>query len=242
MEYYFTKKENVNINESTLLIKGFEYKHLTKVLRKSVGDKIFITDGNRNIYECLIVDIKKEIVLCNILKSKYNLYEPEIRVHLFVSPLRNSNRFEFLIEKAVELGVFEINPVITKYTVQKNSVSETKLERFRKIVISAMGQSQRCYLPEINKTIYFEDIFNLTKEFKNKIVYYEFADETKIEISDSIISNDICIFIGPEGGFDNSEIDLLVKNNWKVKSLGNRKLRAETAAIVSVFENINKHK
>lgn len=242
MEYYFTEKENVNINESTLLIRGFEFKHLTKVLRKSIGEKIFITDGNRNIYECLIVDINKEFVLCNILKSKYNLYEPEIRVHLFVSPLRNSNRFEFLIEKAVELGVFEINPVITKYTVQKNSFSETKLERFRKIVISAMGQSQRCYLPEINKTIHFEDIVNLTKKFTNKIVYYEFADEAKIEISDSIISNDICIFIGPEGGFENSEIDLLLKNNWKVKSLGNRKLRAETAAIISVFENINKYK
>lgn len=242
MEYYFTDKENINLKESSLLIKGFEYKHLTKVLRKSLGDRIIITDGTRNIYECLIVEIKKDFVLCNILESRYDLYEPEIRAHLFVSPLRNANRFEFLIEKAVELGVFEINPVVSKFTVQKSTFSETKLERFRKIVISAMGQSQRCYLPKINNTISFRELIRITKEYNNKIVYYEDDYESKNVISDSNISNDICIFIGPEGGFDKSEIDLLVNDNWKVKSLGNRKLRAETAAIISVFENISKHK
>lgn len=241
MEYYFTENKNVDIINSCLLINGFEYKHLIRVLRKKVNDNLTISDGIRNIYKCKIVEITKTDIVCEIVSKDYNLYESELMVNLFVSPLRNSDRFEFLIEKVVELGVFEIFPVISKYTVVKDRFSETKMNRLRKIIVGAMGQSQRCYLPLLHNTVTFENFLGITNEKLNKIVYYEHSDNTiKKQITNSV--NEINILIGPEGGFDKDEIEILLKNNWQVESLGERKLRTETAAIISVFEQLIKHK
>lgn len=241
MEYYFTEEQNVDLPNSRLNINGFEFTHLVRVLRKKVGDELTITDGNRNIYRCKIVEITKTEINCTILSRDFNLYEPGLRISLFVSPLRNSDRFEFLIEKIVELGVFEIYPVVSKYTVIKNSFSETKMSRLRKIVIAAMGQSQRCYLPVIYNTISFDAMLNITENKANKVVYYEHAGDNIRNIENKS-EDELCILIGPEGGFDTKEIDKLIYKNWQVASLGERKLRAETAAIISVFEQINKFK
>lgn len=240
MEYYFTEEKNVDLNNSILNINGFEYIHLVRVLRKKVYDEVTITDGKRNIYRCKIVEITKTDIVCEILKREYDLNEPQLKLTLFVSPLRNNDRFEFLIEKVVEIGVFEIVPVVSKYTTVKNSFSETKMNRLRKIVIAAMGQSQRCYLPKINNIISFDEILRSTNELYNKIVYYEHPVENME--SKYHLGNDLSVLIGPEGGFDKEEINKLIKHNWQVKSLGERKLRAETAAIISVFEQLNKHK
>lgn len=239
MEYYYTEPQNVNKNSNTLLIQGFEYRHLVKVLRKKANDIIKITDGLRNIYECEIVSITKDTILCSILKTKYNLFEPNIKLRLFISPLRNSDRFEFLIEKAVELGVYEIQPVRTNNTIQKGDFTKARMERMQKIIIGAMGQSQRCHLPIISNTISLKEMLLNTENYENKYVYYEFAEEKRGIIRKLDKDENICIFTGPEGGFDKEEIDLLLSNNWQLRSLGERKLRAETAAIVSIFENLN---
>ncbi len=241
MEYYFTEEKNVDLANSVLRIEGFEYKHLVRVLRKNVNDEIIITDGKRNIYRCKIVEITKTEINCAILSRDFNLYEPELRISLFVSPLRNSDRFEFLIEKIVELGVFEIYPVVSKYTVVKNSFSETKMSRLRKIIIAAMGQSQRCYLPVIHNTVSIDEMMKITDNKASKIVYYEHAGSDFVSNKEKP-EGELCVLIGPEGGFDTKEIESLIDNNWQVSSLGERKLRAETAAIISVFEQINKFK
>jgi 16S rRNA (uracil1498-N3)-methyltransferase len=241
MEYYFTEDKNVDIINSRLIIEGFEYKHLIRVLRKKLNDNLTITDGNRNIYKCIIVEITKTVIVCEILSKDYNLYEPELKVTLFVSPLRNSDRFEFLIEKVVELGVFEIIPVALKYTVVNGRFSETKMNRLRKIIVGAMGQSQRCYLPLLHNIVSFEELLEMTNEKLNKIVYYEHSHNT-ITTQKNNTTKEINILIGPEGGFDKDEIEKLLYNNWQVESLGERKLRTETAAIISVFEQLIKHK
>ncbi len=143
-----------------------------------------------------------------------------------------------MVEKAVELGVFELFPVVSKYTVSDNRFSETKITRLRKIIVSAMGQSQRCYLPELHNIISFNDMLGLTENENNKVVYYEHAAGNNVNKS-VFTDSGLSILIGPEGGFDKTEIEKLIENNWQVKSLGNRKLRAETAAIVSIFEQFN---
>jgi 16S rRNA (uracil1498-N3)-methyltransferase len=241
MEYYFTEEKNVDLVNSHLRIDGFEFNHLVRVLRKKVNDEVTITDGKRNIYRCKIVEITKTDIICGILSREYDLNEPDLMITLFVSPLRNNDRFEFLIEKVVELGVYKICPLVSRYTVVKNSFSETKLNRLRKIIIAAMGQSQRCYLPVINNTVSFDEMLKVTEIMNNKIVYYEHAGEnTESEVNTS--TKELYILIGPEGGFEVDEISKLIKHNWQVKSLGERKLRAETAAIISVFEQINKFK
>jgi len=241
MEYYFTSYKNVDLLNSRLVIEGFEYKHLVKVLRKKLNDCLTITDGNRNIYECKIVEITKDEIVCEILYKKYDLYEPDLKLRLFVSPLRNSDRFEFLIEKVVELGVFEIYPVVSKHTVAIGRFSETKMNRLRKIIIGAMGQSQRCYLPVLHNTIEFDNFIEMTSTNLNKIVYYEHAGKNN-ETYKFDSNGEICILIGPEGGFEKFEIEKLIKHNWRIETLGERKLRSETAAIISVFEQLNKFK
>jgi 16S rRNA (uracil1498-N3)-methyltransferase len=235
MEYYYTPATNIDLKNNRLEIRDFEYKHLIKVLRKKTGDNIKITDGKRNIFDCRIVKISDDCAICEILGKEYNLYEPEINLKLFISPLRNNARFEFAIEKAVELGVSSIHPVVTEFSVVKSSFSNTKLDRYRKIIISAMGQSQRCVLPHFENAISFEDMIKDSKQSPNKVVMFEYADVS----SKSFIDNskkEISLFIGPEGGFSKREMDVLKQNNWQVHSLGERKIRSETAVIVSVFE------
>lgn len=235
MEYYYTPKSNVNLKENTLFLEDFEYKHLVKVLRKKEGDLLKITDGLRNIFDCRIVNISKGKVICSILEKHFNLFEPDINLKLYLAPLRNNTRFEFALEKAVELGVTFIQPVITEFTVNKSSFSKNKMDRISKILISAMGQSQRCLLPEFGNAISFDDMLKTTKTVQNKVVMYEYADSSEKSGVD-MLKKEICLLIGPEGGFSKQEINMLINNKWQTHSLGERKMRSETAAIVSVFE------
>ena len=235
MEYYYTKSANVDLDNDRLIVDGFEHKHLVKVLRKKAGDTLKITDGARNIYDCKIVKISEDKIICDILGKYFNLYEPEINLHLYIAPLRNSARFEFAVEKAVELGVGTINLLSTEFTINKSSFSGTKLERLSKIIISAMGQSQRCFLPELKNVDSFGEMLTSTKNAPNKIVMYEYADSTVKSGTDKS-KKEISLLIGPEGGFSKQEINMLLNANWQMHSLGNRKIRSETAAIVSIFE------
>ncbi len=143
---------------------------------------------------------------------------------LFLSHLKNFSRFEFAIEKSVELGVSKIIPVITQNTVLKTPLTKTRLDRIKNIIKSATGQSQRCYMPELSESIYLKDI-NKYVSNDNKIVMYEFAD---YNINFELKFNDynINLLIGPEGGFDEKEIDFLLKNNWRTYSLGKRKIKS----------------
>jgi 16S rRNA (uracil1498-N3)-methyltransferase len=107
--------------------------------------------------------------------------------------------------------------------------------------VGAMGQSQRCYLPLLHNILTFEQLLDMTNEKLNKIVYYEHSDNI-IKTQKTNTTNEINILVGPEGGFDKDEIEKLLYKNWQVESLGERKLRTETAAIISVFEQLIKHK
>jgi len=234
MEYYFTIPQNIDFDKNELSLKDFEYKHLVKVLRKKTGDEITVTDGIRNIYICKIKMITGKEIICEIIEKKFNLNEPVQNLTLFISPLRNLSRFEFVVEKAVELGVNRMYPVICEYTVNKSKFSKSKLERIHKIIISAMGQSQRCFLTEFFNVISFQEMLNYSSSISSKFVMYEFEkSDSKLQ---KIKDKDVTLLIGPEGGFKESEIEILKTNSWQVKSLGSRKLRAETAAIVSVYD------
>jgi 16S rRNA (uracil1498-N3)-methyltransferase len=235
MEYYYTPASKIDLQNNTLVIEDFEHKHLIKVLRKKIGDELKITDGLRNIFDCKILKLSGVNVVCEILNKSRNIYEPETNLKLYVAPLRNNSRFEFAIEKAVELGVGSIFSVFTEFTINKSSFSKNKLDRISKIIISAMGQSQRCYLPEFNNVISFDDMLKSTKNSPNKIVMYEYADSEEKSIIDKT-KKEISLLIGPEGGFSKQEINKLINSNWQIHSLGERKIRAETATIVSIFE------
>ncbi len=240
MEYYYINKEKISEDNKLITVDGFQYRHLAIVLRKKVGDIIEITDGNLNVYETKIVKITKTEIICEIINRKYNLFEPDISITLYISLLKNSERFEFAVEKCVELGVKSIVPVITERTVTKSGISKSKIDRIKRIIETAVGQSQRCFLPEFENSISFKELISRTEVKQNKIVLYEFSENSN-GVFQYKFTNDLFIFIGPEGGFTDSEIEILKQNKWLDYSLGKRKLRAETAAIVAVYEFLNIH-
>ena len=235
MEYYYTDKKNIDIKNNIILFKDFSYRHLVTVLRKKVNDIITSTDGEYNIYKCKILKIDRNLITAKIVNHIKNTDEVKLDVTLFISQLKNSERFEFAVEKAAEIGVNRIYPLITVNTIPKERFSSSRISRMKKIILSAVEQSQRCFLPVFNDSVTFEEMIKLTNESKFKIVMFEFED-SKNKICHSNIKNDCVLLIGPEGGFRNSEIEKLKKNGWYTYSLGNRKLRSETAAILSLYE------
>ncbi len=233
MEYYFSDKKNVS--ETSLVIKGDESKHLLRVLRKSKGEEIYVTDGERNLYKTVIAEINRDEIVCNISEKLFDINESEIRITLYLSLLKNPSRFEFVIEKATELGVHEITPVITHNVINKDF---DKCKRWQLIALSAMKQSQRCYLPKVNHPSNFSEVLSTAGKNDLKVIADErnfensiCADELKRLTSGS---RPVSLFIGPEGGFTKEEISSAVKAGFAVLSLGERKLRSETAAIAAL--------
>lgn len=239
MEYYYTPSSLVYPHKRLLYIEDFEYKHLVRVLRKRVGDKITVTDGEGNIYKCRIDSITETRIVASIEDTEKDLYELPYNLIACLSPLRNPSRFEFEIEKAVELGVKKIIPVITERTVVKEAFAGTKIERYRKIIITAMGQSMRCVLPEMSNKISLKELIDETANEPNRVVFYEFAENEEF-VKPLPGSKNIFILIGPEGGFADNEIENLKLAGWKVNTLGDRKVRSETAAVLGIYNVIKK--
>jgi 16S rRNA (uracil1498-N3)-methyltransferase len=230
MEYYYTPQENIFSDK--LEITGDEAKHLSKVLRKSVGEEIYVTDGKYNLFKTRIDSVSVKNIVCNIIE-KIEGSEPGIKIYLYQSLLRNTSRFEFAIEKCTEIGVFEITPVVSEHVINKTA---SRTERWQSIALSAMKQSQRTYLPAVNNSVLFnqavnDDILGNTL----KLIAHEQQTKNSIYIKDIGNLNkydSIRIFIGPEGGFSRYEVDLAVEKGFKVLNIGNRKYRSETAAVL----------
>ncbi|MBN8569697.1 MAG: 16S rRNA (uracil(1498)-N(3))-methyltransferase [Ignavibacteria bacterium] len=233
MEYYYTEKKNIFPEQNLLIIDNFEFAHLSKVLRKRAGDLITITDGELGVYECQIDGIGKDKITCTILNTKFDIFEPNINVHLLLCSLRSNERFEFAIEKAVELGVKSITPVFSERVINKAGFSVNKEKRLNQIILSAMSQSQRCFKPVLNSPETFSDMLSKTIGFGNKLAMYEFADSENT-LRSYPYNTDIYLLTGPEGGFSDSEVYKLKQTNWEVLSLGLRKFRAETAVIAAL--------
>lgn len=241
MEYYFADPANINSQSGELFLTDIEYSHVTKVLRKKEGEELSITDGEGNVYHCVISSVLRTKVVCSILGKQADLFEPELKLRLYIAPLKSKDRFEFAIEKAVELGVDSIVPVITRHTVKRSGYSGAQGERLRQIIRSAMCQSQRCRLPVFYPSVTFTELIEETSFESLKVVMYEFSDNVMPHAKDTKPST-ASLLIGPEGGFDESEIERLIEHGWTPRSLGKRKLRAETAAVVSVFEFLNSYR
>lgn len=238
MPKFFIKTENLKENEEIWLT-GSDVNHIKNVLRKKIDDKINIcnSDTQKN-YECVIKNIEENKIVCKILDEVKSLAESNLNITIFQG-LPKSDKMELIIQKATELGVKTIVPVITKRTVikLKDKDKQNKVDRWRKIAEVAAKQSGRDIIPTIENIINIADI--KFDEFDKIFVLYE--NEEKISIKDEIeqLKNDnkeelnIGIVIGPEGGFAESEIEQLRLNqNVSVVTLGKRILRTETVALV----------
>lgn len=227
MDYYYTP--NKYVSATSLSIVDNEVNHIARVLRKNAGEKIIVTDGEYNVYECEITSTSKTKIECKILNKQFNIREPEVKINLFPALIKSPDRFDFIIEKAVELGVFSIHPVITEHTVNK---STDKKIRWQQIAVSAMKQSQRCYLPHVYQPINLLNVLSSSVSENKFIADEKQGTKSRININNvKLIPGKIDIVIGPEGGFSNNELVAALETGYTILDLGNRKFRSETAAV-----------
>jgi 16S rRNA (uracil1498-N3)-methyltransferase len=231
MDYFYVKQEDLTSHGLTL--RGDESKHLVRVLRKNIGDRIFVTDGNEMMYQAVIVEIGKTDTRCTIaaIHRKYN--EPSIDVTLAVSLLKIPARFDYLVEKTTELGVRTILPISCERTISHNE----KHERLEKIALSAMKQSGRSWLPRIQPLQSFKSLIDNSSYYQLKFILHEKTDSSHTIESELILHDDLhslLIVVGPEGGFTEEETACADHAGFKSISLGTRRLRTETAAVVAI--------
>ncbi len=224
IDFFYTPPEL--IKDDFLEITGEELTHISKVLRKKIGDVIFATDGKGFIYECKIIEISKTNLSADILSKTESDNEPKPEITLALGLLKNPSKYDFVVEKATELGVKNIIPFTSKFTISE----KPKIERWQNLAISAMKQSQRAYLPKVSECIKYEQLIEL--DFDLKLIAEQTADNIPFQ---SWINNpSILVAVGPEGGFSDDEINKALQHDFKKFNLSNMRLRAETAAIVSI--------
>jgi 16S rRNA (uracil1498-N3)-methyltransferase len=204
-----------------------ESKHIIKVLRKKSGDIIFITNGKGNLFHSEItLESEKK---CEVKIVKTETFEPKkYHLHIAIAPTKMNDRLEWFLEKATEIGIAEITPIICDHSERKIY----KIDRAEKIIQAAMKQSNQFYLPTINEPVSFSDFL---KRESNSLKYIAHCEENKKDLfKDSFqAGQNILILIGPEGDFSTKEISLALKNNFIPVSLGNTRLRTETAGVVA---------
>ena len=204
-----------------------ESKHIVKVLRKKEGDKIFITNGLGFLFESKIILASEK--KCEVKIVKETFQQPDnFYTHIAVAPTKMNDRLEWFLEKATEIGIHEITPIICDHSERK----VYKIDRAEKIIQAAMKQSLHYYLPKINEPISFSQFVKLNFEGQKFIAHCEETDKKSFQ--NEIKQNEkITILIGPEGDFSTKEINLAIANQFIPVTLGNTRLRTETAALVA---------
>ena len=220
---------NPDISENTtqFTFEREESKHIVKVLRKNIGDTLYITNGKGWLFiaEISMPNINK--CTAKIISQKQQP-KRDYNLHLAVAPTKINDRYEWFLEKATEIGIDSITPIICDHSERK----VIKPERFERILQSAMKQSLNCYLPKLNDAISFKDFINLDFEGDLFIAHCEETDRKSLK-QQLNPKTDITILIGPEGDFSVKEITEALKTNFIPVTLGETRLRTETAAIVA---------
>ena len=202
-----------------------ESRHIVKVLRKVTGEQLWITNGKGDLFTCEIIFADPKKCSCKVLNFKKNL-PPRFELHLAVAPTKRLERFQWFLEKATEIGVTEITPILCEHS-ERDKFSVERLER---VIQEAMKQSLRTYLPRLNPLTPFADLVKAELPGLRFIAHCE--DDEKVELNRRVAPDkDIVVLIGPEGDFNRSEIQTAYESGFLPVSLGQSRLRTETAAI-----------
>ncbi len=211
----------------TFIFDKEESRHIVKVLRKKEGDKIQITNGSGHLFNSEIVFANEK--KCEVKITSEEAFDPvHYSLHLAVAPTKLNERYEWFLEKATEIGIHEITPIICEHSERINF----KADRFEKIVQSAMKQSVQFYLPKLNEPIAYNTFVNEQRDGQLFIAHCEETDKTLLKNALQP-KQKVTILIGPEGDFSTKEIKLALEKNYIPVSLGNTRLRTETAAVVA---------
>lgn len=217
---------NIDASSTEFIFDKEESKHIVKVLRKQEGAILHITNGKGFLFISEITLASEKKCVVKIIETQF--FEKRLfHIHLAVAPTKMNERFEWFLEKATEIGIDEITPIICDHSERKI----VKVDRFEKVLISAMKQSNQFYLPKLNEAIKLTDF--LSKELKGQKFIAHCEETSKKELKNEIETNqEYTLLIGPEGDFSTNEINKALANAYKPVALGNTRLRTETAAIV----------
>lgn len=225
MQLFYTP--NINEDTSRLTFSKEESRHIVKVLRKNVGDHLQITNGKGWVFEAEITTSDLKNCMASI-RSKSFVPRRNYKVHLAVAPTKMNDRYEWFLEKATEIGVDIITPLICDHSERK----VIKADRFEKILQSAMKQSLHYYLPELQDAVPFSDFMDQPFHGQKFIAHCEETERVSLK-NELSLHSDVLLLIGPEGDFSPSEIKMATAAGFKPISLGTTRLRTETAAIVA---------
>jgi 16S rRNA (uracil1498-N3)-methyltransferase len=235
MQLFYQPKLLVN---TTQILNEEESRHCAQVLRLKSGDIINITNGNGSFFTAELIDVNHKKCVIAITQETTYPKENNYSLHLAIAPTKSMDRMEWFIEKAVEMGIDEITPLICARSERK----EIKTERLMKVAISAMKQSLKCYLPKINEVILFND-FLAKPNLQQAFICFGEAHATSNLHEFNTSKNHNLFLVGPEGDFTPKEITTASQKGYKPLNLGSSRLRTETAAmhIVSIvnFKKMN---
>ena len=223
---------NLLSGNTSFTLSEMSSKHCVQVVRMQQGDQIDLTNGQGCLFEALITAPDKKNTLVTIVSEK-QIPAPSQKLSLGIALLKNVTRLEWLIEKATEMGVTEILPMICERTI----FEKFKMDRMQNIVQSAMIQSQQTWLPQLSTPIPFKEVIAKQKNTQKLIAHCELSD--KMDIKKVKAAQDCLLLIGPEGDFSKTEIELALKNAYQAIHLGPTRLRTETAGLfaLSVLKN-----
>ncbi|MFY0631497.1 MAG: 16S rRNA (uracil(1498)-N(3))-methyltransferase [Flavobacteriaceae bacterium] len=224
---------NIDQNTQQITFDKVESRHIVKVLRKKEGDRIYITNGKGSLFTCLIDVANDKKCLVRISNTEEKQRFRDYYLHLAIAPTKNNDRLEWFLEKATEIGIDEITPIICQNSERK----VIKRERLEKIILSAMKQSLKFHLPKLNDAIPFSEFLKIERKEKVCIAHCNNGEKTLLK---NLIQpkEAATILIGPEGDFSPTEVAKSLEHKCIPITLGEARLRTETAALVSV-QNIS---
>jgi 16S rRNA (uracil1498-N3)-methyltransferase len=224
MLFYTTRIENgfAHLEEE-------ESRHLLSVLRRKVGDRLQLTDGRGFFYEAELAEVGKRHALARIVAQREVLPARAARLHVAIAPTKSIERFEWFLEKATEIGVDEVTPLLC----QRAERDTIRRERLEKILVSAMKQSLRAHLPKLNELTRFQDFIKKTSAAQKHLAWCSDEPLPHLKTQFSHEKNTV-VAIGPEGDFSPEEVRLALENGFAGVSLGTARLRTETAGLVAV--------
>ncbi|HRI23479.1 MAG TPA: 16S rRNA (uracil(1498)-N(3))-methyltransferase [Ferruginibacter sp.] len=224
----FFYKEDIQASLASIVLDEDTSKHIVQVLRMQNGEPLQLTNGRGDLFTCEITDNNRKRCSVKILQTS-NLKGQSSKITIAISLIKNSSRFEWFLEKATELGVSEIVPLICERTEK----TAFKAERMKSILVSAMLQSQQCWLPVLHEPTKFNALVHSSAQQQKFIAHcMDDAKRSLTDLNNESLSSKV-ILIGPEGDFTPGEIELALQNNFSGVSLGETRLRTETAGIAA---------
>lgn len=220
-ELFYTREPVSEI----ILLNEEEARHLVKVLRYEVGDRIHLTDGKGKLVTAVLTDTRYTHCTANVVEIEEAYGQRPYRLHIGIAPTKNTDRLEWFLEKATEFGIDEITPIICRYSERK----ELRTDRLQKILLSAMKQSFQTYLPTLNEPVPFDRIVSNGSEQKF-ICHLEENHSVSLKNACRPGGNHL-VLVGPEGDFDGQELKTAVSNGFRRVALGPTRLRTETAGV-----------